>query len=220
MSVLVKYFTKIRKELGASITDSILDSLTRMYNYTVLQEVKESLYYYNEEQISRDVQNYLFAVNFKLGTVETCKYTGEKLEITEELLIGIENRLLGTKVFPDARQVFRREIQKEYTVKALTQEILCEGRKITETGLYKTLRDRYIHNLKDRVLEPFLENENFRMAIKDFGRENFKTYDKRIRDDVTFLIANLERKYQYDRNGAKEVCMYVIDNNIAAQFAS
>ena len=220
MSVLVKYFTKSTNELGSIVPDSILDSLTRMYNYTVLQEVKESLYYYNEDQISKDVQNYLFAVNFKLGSVETCKFTGEKLEITEEFLSGIENRLLGPKAEDGSRQTFRREVQKEYTVKALTQEIMFEGRKVTETSLYKSLRERYIHNLKERVLEPFLENENFRTAIKDYGREDFKTYDKRIRDDVTFLITNLCKKYQYTKNGAKEVCIYVIDNDIARQFAS
>ncbi len=220
MSVLVNYFTKSRNETGLMVSDSILDSLTRMYNYTVLQEVKESLYYYNEEQISRDVQNYLFAVNFKLGSVETCKFTGEKLEISEEFLAGIENRLLGPGAGANTRQTFRNEVQKEYTIKALTQEIMLEGRQITETSLYRSLRERYIHNLKERVLEPFLENENFRTAIKDFGREDFKTYDKRIRDDVTFLIANLCKKYQYTKNGAKEVSMYVIDNDIARQFAS
>ncbi len=220
MSVLVKYFTKGRTEMGLTASDSILDSLTRMYNYTVLQEVKESLYYYNEEQISHDVQNYMFAVNFKLGSAETCKFTGEKLEITEGFLAGIESRLLGQRAGADTRQTFRNEVQKEYTIKALTQEIMLEGRKITDTCLYTSLRERYIHNLKERVLEPLLENENFRTAIKDFGREEFKTYDKRIRDDVTFLITNLCKKYQYTKKGAKEVCMYVIDNDIARQFAS
>ena len=70
-----------------------LDSLLRMYNYTVLQEVKESLYSYNEEQISRDIINYIFAVNFEIGAVETCEFTGEKLEITEEFFRRMEARL-------------------------------------------------------------------------------------------------------------------------------
>ena len=48
-----------------------------MYNYQILQEVKESLYYYNEEQIARDLKNYLFALNFELGTTAICSYTGE-----------------------------------------------------------------------------------------------------------------------------------------------
>jgi len=55
-----------------------------MYNCAVLQEVKEALHYYNEEQISRDVQNSIFAVNFDLGSKEKCTYTGEEIEMTED----------------------------------------------------------------------------------------------------------------------------------------
>jgi len=41
----------------------------------VLQEVKESLYCYNEERISKEIQNYLFAINFDIGRTERCVYT-------------------------------------------------------------------------------------------------------------------------------------------------
>jgi hypothetical protein len=81
------------------------------------------------------------------------------------------------------------------------------------------LRERYIFNLKEKALDPFLENANFRRAIKDYGREEFKTYDKRIRDDVTFLMNNLGSKYRYTRKGAREVCVYVIDTDLAKRFA-
>ncbi len=67
-------------------------------------------------------------------------------------------------------------------------------------------------------LEPFLDNENFRKAIKDYNEEDFKTYDKRIREDVDLLMNNLMNKYRYTPLGAKEVCMYVIDNDLAKQF--
>ena len=90
---------------------------------------------------------------------------------------------------------------------------------ITETTLYTQLHDRYEYNLKEKVLEPFLENENFRRAVKDFDEESFKTYDKKIRDDVTFLMKNLREKYRYTRQGAREICIYVIDNNLARTFA-
>jgi hypothetical protein len=139
-----------------------------------LQEVKESLYYYNEEQISREIQNYLFAINFEIGSVQTCTYTGEKLEVTEDFLESIESRLLGTKVDKDKRLAFREETQKEYASKTLTQEIMVEGKAITQTKIYQLLRDRYVYNLKEKVLDPFLENENFRRAIKDYNREEFK----------------------------------------------
>ena len=162
----------------------------------------------------------MFAVNFEIGSVETCTYTGEKLEITEEFLESIERRLLGTKADSSQRLTFRKATQKEYTTKALTQEIMVEGLPITETKIFQSLHDRYVYNLKEKVLDPFLKNENFRRAIKDYNEEDFKTYDKRIRNDVTYLINNLCKKYRYIEQGAKEVCMYVIDNDLAKKFTN
>ena len=220
MSDLCKFFTKIHKDVKDLIPPGFLDSLLRMYDYTILQEVKESLYYYNEEQISREIQNYLFAINFEIGSVETCTYTGEKLEINEEFLEGIERRLLGTKADSSQRIAFRRASQKEYTTRTLTQEIMVDGLPITDTKIFDSMHDRYVYNLKEKVLDPFLENENFRRAIKDYNEEDFKTYDKRIREDVSYLINNLCEKYRYIEQGAKEVCMYVIDNDLAKKFAN
>ncbi len=220
MSDLCKFFTKINKSIKDLIPAGFLDSLLRMYDYTILQEVKESLYYYNEEQISREIQNYLFAINFEIGSVETCTYTGEKLTITAEFLENIERRLLGAKINGDQRKTFREASQKEYTTKTLTQEIMVEGLSIAETKIFQSMHDRYVYNLKEKVLDPFLENENFRRAIKDYNDEEFKTYDKRIRDDVGYLLKNLRKKYRYAEQGAKEVCMYVIDNDLAKKFAN
>ena len=219
MSDLCYYFTKMRKELKDDIPEGFLDSLLRMYDYTILQEVKESLYYYNEEQIAREIQNYLFAINFEVGSIETSKYTGDRLEISEDFFEEIEKRLLGDKAPKKERITFREDTQKEYASKTLTQEIMVKGKPLTETNIFQDLSDRYVHNIKDKVLDPFLENENFRRAIKDYNLEDFKTYDKRIRDDVTYLIKNLCKKYRYTEQGAKEVCMYVIDSDLAQRFA-
>jgi hypothetical protein len=134
-------------------------------------------------------------------------------------LSGIEYRLLGTAATHLQRLEFRKEIQREYTSRTLTQEIMMEGLSIGQTGVFRDLRERYIYNLKEKVLDPLLENENFRRAIKEFGEDGFKTYDKKIREDVSYLIANLGRKYRYSEQGAKEVCIYVIDNDLAKKFA-
>jgi hypothetical protein len=96
---------------------------------------------------------------------------------------------------------------------------MVEAVPIAETKIYKSMHDRYVHNLKEKVLDPFLENENFRRAIKDYAEDDFKTYDKRIRNDVTYLIGNLCSKYKYAEQGAKEICIYVIDNDLAKKFA-
>jgi len=218
MSMVNNFFTQSRKELKDSIPEGFLGSLLRMYNYTVLQEVKESLYYYNEEQISRDIQNYLFAVNFEIGSVEKCKYTGDKLEITADFFKNLEAQFLGAKAEYNQRFAFRKSTHQEYTSRTLTQEILLEEKPITATILFKSLYEKYVHNLKEKVLDPFLENDNFRRAIKDYDTEAFRTYDKKIQDDITFLMSNLCKKWHYTEQGAKEICMYVIDGELAKQF--
>ncbi|MCU0538884.1 MAG: serine protein kinase PrkA [Desulfobacterales bacterium] len=220
MSDLCKFFSKIHPDVRELIPQGLLDSLLRMYDYTVLQEVKESLYYYNEEQIARDIQNYLFAINFEVGTSVVCTYTGDRLEVTEEFLAGIEYRLLGTAATRFQRLELRKQIQREYTARTLTQEMMVEGLTIRQTEVFQDLRERYIHNLKEKVLDPLLENENFRRAIKEFDEKGFKTYDKKIKGDVRSLIANLGKKYRYTEKGAKEVCIYVIDNDLAKKFAN
>ena len=220
MSHLCSFFGKSNGKLNELIPAVFLDSLLHMYNYNVLQVVKESLYYYNESRISREIQNYLFAINFEPGSVEACTFTGEKLEITEVFLESIEKRILGNRVEKSKKLSFRDDIQKEYTAKTLTVEILVEDKPITETNIYHALHERYVHNLKENVLDPFLENKNFRRAIKDYGTDAFKTYDKKIKNDVTYLLNNLVDKFSYTEQGAKEVCVYVIDNDLAKKFHS
>ena len=218
MADLYKYFTKIRKDLQELIPTGFLDSLQRNYNYTVLQEVKESLFYYNREQINRDLLNYLFAINFDIGSVATATYTGDRLEITEAFLEDLETRILGNGPTAADRLAFRADTQKLYATQTLTQEIMIEDTPITETRLFQDIHERYAFNLKAKALDPFLDNENFRQAIKDYNTPGFRTYDRKIRDDVTFLIGNLGTKYRYTEKGAQEVCIYVIDNDLARQF--
>jgi len=215
MAALCQFFEKINVEYENPIPEGFLDSLLRMYNFTVLQQVKGALYYYNEEKISRDIQNYMFATNFEIGAVERCSYTGEKLEITEAFLEGIETKLLDPTADKTQQLAFRRGVQKEYTTTTLTQEIMVEDKPITETTLYADLYERYVFNLKEKVLDPLLKNENFRRAIKDFETDKFKAYDKKIKNDVQYLIKNLIEKFGYTQQGAREVCLYVIDQNVS-----
>ncbi len=215
MSMLGKFFRKYCKEDRNILPMGFLDSLLRMYNFTVLQEVKESLYYYNEEQISREIINYIFAVNFEIGSVENCEFTGERLDITEEFFRRLESRL---QVEPRNAAAFRHSVQKTYSTTALPQEMLRDGMAITGTSLYLHLHEKCTYTLKEKVLEPFLKNENFRRAVKDFDQDDFRTYDKKIQNDISFMIDNLQKKHRYSRQGAKEICIYVIDNNIAEMF--
>ncbi|MCP4548848.1 MAG: serine protein kinase PrkA [bacterium] len=220
MSMLCHFLVKTHNELAEAVPEGFIDSLHRMYDYMILQEVKEALYYYNEEQISRNIRNYLFALNYEVGSIETCNFTGDRIEVTEEFFKGVEDRMLGSDVASAQRSTFRQETQNRYTARTLTQEILVEGKDVAETDLYLELHKRFVYHLKEKVLEPFLENENFRRAIKDIDTEEFRTYDKRIRDDVGFLINNLCDNFGYTEQSARDVCIYVIDNDLAAKFSS
>ena len=96
---------------------------------------------------------------------------------------------------------------------------MVDGKDLTETDLYLSLRDRYVYHLKEKVLEPFLGNANFRRALKDLGTEEFRTYDEKIQADVRFLISNLCDRFGYNESSAREVCLYVVDHNLAEEFA-
>jgi hypothetical protein len=215
MMMLYNFFTKIKKELSSELPAKFLDYLLQMYNYNILQEVKEALYYYNENKISKDIQNYLFALNFDIGDIRICNFTNERLEITEKYLEDIESNI--TKEIANIER-FRESINKEYTSKTLTQEMRLEGKHITKTELYENLFSRYIFNLKKKVLDPFIKNENFRNAVKDVGTSNFEVYDKKIKNDIKFMIGNLIKKFGYTEDSAKEICIYVIDNDLVKQF--
>lgn len=218
MSMVYKFFQENMAKFK-KIPEGFLDSLVTLYDYNVLQEIKESLYSYNEKEISNDIQNYMFALNFEFGSKEKCVYTGMNLVITEEFLQRIEDKLIQT-TFVNEIIEFRKYVQREYTSNTLTQEMGNENKNIKETNLYKLLLDKYQFNLKENVLSPFLQNDNFRNAIKDYGASAFKSYDKNIIKDVRYLINNLIKKYKYNEEGAKQVCIYIIDNKVPEKFAN
>ena len=218
MPDLCKFFKKFDDKPKKMIPPGFLASLLRMYDYNILQQVKESLYYYNEDQIAIDIKNYISAVTNELDSIAECLFTKEKLHITKELLEGTENRFSSEKMNNKQREAIRNDVLKEYTTQTLTHEIMIEGKTIDQTRLFGSLHDKYVHNLKKRVLEPFMENENFRNAIKDYDTEKFKSHDKRIKKDVKFLIDNLCSKFEYSVQGANEACIYVIDNELANKF--
>jgi predicted Ser/Thr protein kinase len=218
MPDLCTFFNNLESQPKRLLPEGFLSCLLRMYDYSVLQQVKESLYYYNEDQIERDIKNYISAVTHELDSVVKCIFTKEELHVTEAFLESIENRLLSEKPDKKNRQQIRHDVLKEYTTRSLTHEIMIMGKDITETRLFGSLYEKYVHNLKKKVLEPFVANENFRNAIKDFDTDKFRTHDRRIKKDVAFLIDNLSAKFGYTSQGANEVCIYVIDNDLANKF--
>ena len=85
---------------------------------------------------------------------------------------------------------------------------------IKETSQYKSMYSSYIQNVKKNVLAPFSTNDNFKFAIAEFGTDHFEAHEARIKQEVTRLINNLQKKFKYTEEGAKQVCLYVIENDI------
>ena len=163
------------------------------------------------------MMNYLFAVNFEPGSHLKSVYTGMDLEVTEEFFRKIEERLIRDTSREDPLQ-FRQYVQKEYASKTLTYEMGVEKKHIRNTALFRLLLEKYQYNLKETVLNPLIDNDNFRSAIKDYGTPSFNSYDKNITRDVQLLMKNLKKNYQYTDEGAKQVCIYIIDNRILEKF--
>ncbi len=203
-------------KFSEKISGDLLESLVNLYNFTVLQEVKEAMFFYNEQQIATDIKNYLFAISNDMGTEVENPLTQERLEITETYFEAIEIRLLGSNAGGQERRQFRDESLHRYVARTLQET--NRNVPIEHTDQFKALQSRYNQNLKQNVLAPFASNDIFRMAVKEYGHEAFEKYDKRLRNEVTLLMKNLRTKFAYTEQGARQICLYVIDKELVDQF--
>jgi len=207
---------KNRTELKSFIPNNFIDSLVNWYNYTVVQQIKESLYDYNEERIRKDVIHYIFGVSQDIGRRVLCPYTGENLEITEDFLKMIEDHFLTGDTTGEDRKFYREDTMEEHACR-----IAQEGPSfnIQETDLFKEIYGTYVNQLKEKVMEPFIKNKSFRGAVKVYGEKEFATFDTRIRESVSLMIHKLCDLFGYSEQGAKEVCIYALDTGIIEKFA-
>lgn len=218
MDDVQKYFTSDEPKLLAEVPSLFIDSLVDLYDWNVLQELKESIYYYNEEQIRDDILNYLYAINFEIGTTERSEYTGDEIDIDEEYFKNFEAMILGTTSSELQRKQFRSDEHKTYISQTLSREIRLDGKDITETEQYKKLFERYTRNLKENALAPYISNTNFRRAIVDYGTKQFNTYDNRLKRDIEYMIKHLMDDFGYTESGACQVALYVIDKDLPRKF--
>lgn len=210
------YFKGIDRTIrDKNIPQKFIDSLVNWYDYSVLSEIKEAIYFFNPEQIKEDILHYLWAINYDLGSEVECKYTGKKFLVTFEFLRLIGSYICGRNLDDRATLDLAKEIQQKY-VNLLAQN---PDQKITETQLYKDLFDSYIKNLKEKALEPFVKNKEFCEAIKAYGSKMFETYDGRIVKHISYMIKNLVEKFGYTEAGAKEICLYVIEKKLVEKFS-
>jgi len=211
-------FFKDDAELLSKIPSGFIDSLENLYDYEVLQQIKESIYYFSKKQISKEILDYLFALNYDIGVTEKNFYTNERIEITEELYKNFEATILGIDYDVNKRIEFRNDMLKEYITNTLANEIKLKGKNIQQTQQFVKLLDKYTRSIKENALAPYIESDNFRRAIMDFGTASFKNYPEKLKSDVTRLINNLIKTYNYTETGAKQVCIYAIDKKIWEKF--
>ena len=204
-----------RNQRNEKIPKNFINSVVGWYDYTVLSQVKESLYFYNKQQISDDVLNYLGAVNYDLGSRIKCEWTGQELEVTAEFLKKTGANFIGKEMNDKEAVDFARGIQKRY-VEIVAQE---QSKEITKTELYQDLFSSYIRNLKEKTFKPFLKNDNFKEAVKSFGTEEFETFDTRLKEHVAHMIKKLAERFGYTEQGAKEICLYVVDQKLVEKFS-
>jgi energy-coupling factor transporter ATP-binding protein EcfA2 len=212
----IKTFFNKHKEYKQSIPEGFIDSIIQLYDYNVMQEIKESLFQKNEERISRDIMNYLFALNYDIGEKQVSPYTNETIEITEQFYNSIEQNLIENEVDLSDRIIYRKEVTERFTIDL--QQMHSKEQNITNTNTFKELYNVYINNLRKNIFYPFTQYSSFENAIKEYGSEKFDVYDKRTKEQVKFLLDNLVSKFRYTLEGAKKVCDYIISNKVAEKF--
>lgn len=203
-----------KEQRNQNIPKNFINSLLNWYNYKVLSEVKESLYFYNEEQIAEIVLHYLWAVNYDVGTKVLCPWTGQELEVTTDFLKIAGAYFYGRDLGDQDAILLAGEIQKKYV-----EIVAVERGEITETELYKDLFTACVRNLKEKTFEPFLKNNNFKEAVKAFGTDEFATFDTRLREHIAYMIKNLVGQFGYTEQGAKEICLYVVEQKLTEKFS-
>jgi predicted Ser/Thr protein kinase len=211
----IRSFFKKHEQYKERIPKGFIDSIIRLYNYNIMQEIKESLFHQNEERISKDIQNYLFASNYDLGEKLICPYTKETIEVSEQSFTSIEQYLMPHNASSRAKKKFREEVAAKFGVNLQQMQ---DDNDISKTEIYRELYDSYVNNLREHIFQPFLQYNAFENAIKEYGTSKFEVYDNRTKEEVNFLIKNLIDKFNYSKEGAKHVCLYIIRNKIAENF--
>ena len=106
------------------ITKDFITFMRRMYDYNLLQEIKECIYYYNKSQISKDILNYIYALSFDKGEEVINPYTNDYITVDDNFFTLFESIVLA----PDSDEVisFRKDVQTTYISQTLAQEIQIE----------------------------------------------------------------------------------------------
>lgn len=194
-------YYNLSEEIFNKIPELFIESVERFYIYTVVEQIKESIFRKNKEKIKNDIKNYLFSLYYNENDEVYIKETGDTIKINNSFYKGIEEVIWGK-----SSKTLRENIFKKFVSELINNE------DIEKTQQFKKLYDSYTKGLKDKTISSFLTNKAFRSAIMDYNTDAFNSYDKKIKIDVDNLIQNMIKNYNYTIDSAKEVCMYIFDN--------
>lgn len=215
---VISYFMNLDLPELKELPQNFLVIVANDYEYRITQEVKESIYFFNKEEIENQIANYLFAINFDIGEKIVCPFTNEEIEVSEEFFRNFESSILGENVSPFEMKKFRKENQHLYVNTTLAQEINIQGKDIKKTQQFINLYSRYTKTLKENALAPFSQNINFKTALNEFGLPGFEKYEDKIKHTIEFLLKNLTSKFGYSKDGAIHIVQYVFENNLDKKY--
>ena len=100
-----------------------------------------------------------------------------------------------------------KEVERKFLVSR------SDWRAVAEPGI--AIVQFYIASTAERSVRIRIRRDSEATLTIKFGG------DKRIRDEVSFLINNLcSSRFRYTKQSAKEVCVYVIDNDLARKYSA
>ncbi len=212
--------SKINGDFNNMIPEGFIECAERYYQYNLLRLVKKAGFQVFPEEIKKQVLHYLFAIFENNNTEKKCRYTGEVVKITEEFIDNIE-----TKLVDGDKGNFRKEVRRTYNTLTL-HEIGGDHDKIVETELYGDLYKRLFEYQCENCLDDYLKNKNFRRAVSDCHKPEFRiAYDKKLQDEINFIINNLQElkdnddvSFGYTEQSAQEALLYVIDEDLVSVF--
>ncbi|MFZ2955947.1 MAG: serine protein kinase PrkA [Candidatus Ozemobacteraceae bacterium] len=219
MGHLNEFFRDENNKSREKLPRDFLKHLTNLYDFKVLKEVKDSMYAFNEEEISKTILNYLVGIPHNLGEmIKNPFLANEEFLYSNDFLDIVENHLIGYNAPFYQRVKYREEAVNEYASVTLAREIHLDGRKITETKQYLEMFSQFTRTARESVLEPYMNNNNFRCAVKEFATQDFEKYDAKLKEKILVLFRNLNEKYGYSTDCARTAVIYVLDNDLVRKF--
>ncbi|PLX27743.1 hypothetical protein C0583_00690 [Candidatus Parcubacteria bacterium] len=225
MKFLIKFINKqARKveEVNLNPPEGFLDSLLNLYDFSVIQELREAMHMRNQKEIEKIVKNYFYVLNFldeELGTipvedrrVEKNPYTQEDCEIDESTLSRVDE-VIRSGIGSIAITYRRIEDHRQFV-----SDMARSGNKIEETDIFQQTLRQYEKGLKEDILLPLEQNKNYRRAFIDWKTPSFESYDKKIKEDIKRIVTVLCRDFDYTEAGALQVCLYVIDKQLIERY--